>query len=264
MRAFGLICILSTLLITSVAVAQPVDRNTQQSTDVLARQYVEIGGAEDLFVEGAAYGFRQAAEAGGIRFTENQWQRVQVAVRDAFRPAADVFVNEVVSFTATASREDLLAALDYYDTQSGQRYVAATIAYSFPLSVYLASQGRVPLQDAPPASTLEGARLAQARSVAALLISKMHASERAAVEMTTFGIEGLEDYVSRSLASDLELAELNATYAWLNSAASMRLEGPSAERTLLMQTASMHAMAVVDMPALVQVIQAIMREPPPT
>ncbi len=266
MRAFRLISVLAALSFSTVATAQPIDPPAlaEQSTDALARRYIEIGGAEDLFVEGAAYGFRQAAEAGGVRFTENQWQRVQTAVRAAFRPAADVFINEFVTFTATSSREDLSEALSYYETPAGQRYVAATIAYSFPLSAYLATQGRVPLQDAPPASALETQRLAQAQLVAALLVSKMHTSERATVEMTSFGINGLESYIARSLASDLQLPELDAAYAWINSPASMRLEGPSAERTLLMQTASMRAMAVVDMPALVQTLQQIMREPPPT
>lgn len=266
MRALTLSLVFSTLLFGSVAAAQPVQTPPleEESTASLARQYIMMGGSEDLFVEGAAYGFQQAAEAGGLRLTPNQWQRVQAVVREGFAPAAEVFIGELEAFIASSAREDLIAALNFYNTPAGQRYVMATTAYSFPLSTYLASQGRIPLQDAPRADQLNSRKLAASRAVAALLIANLHEAERAQIDLTAFGVAGVEDFVARSLANSLEVSDLEAVNAWLSSPPSRRLEGPSAERTLRIQTASMRAMAAVDMPSLVARIQAIMREPPPT
>ena len=267
MRAAALILSLSTLFFPSVAAAQPTEQPAleQQTNEQLARQYLTIGGAEDLFVDGAIYGFRHGAEASGVRLTANQWQRVEVILREGFRPAADVLVADLQTYIAgSAQRDDLIAALSYYNTPGGQRYVQATIGYSFPLSAYLSSQGRIPLQDAPRERDLDAARLSQARSVATLLINNLHPAERAQIELTTFGLTGIEDFVARSLASSLDVEDLEAAQAWLRSPPSARLEGPSAERTLQMQTASMRAMAAVDMPSLLQRIQVIVREPPPT
>ncbi len=267
MRALTFFPFISALLFASGVAAQPLQQTAieEPSTAELARQYIDVGGAEDLFVEGAAYGFRQGAEAGGVRFTASQWQRVQIIVREGFRPAGIIFIDELATYVATtASHEDLVAALSYYNTETGRRYVMATVAFSFPLSAYLGSQGRVPLQDAPPANQLDAARLNAAHTVSALLINNLHESERAQIDLTSFGIAGMEDFVARSLARDLQVSELEAARTWLSTPASLRLEGPSAERTLRMQTAGMRAMNSVDMPYLIAQIQAIMREPPPT
>lgn len=261
---------LATILFVSIAaLAAPATAEEQAqapaaaeaTTEDLARQYISIGGAEDSFVGAAAYGFRAAAEAQGLRLTDTQWQRLQAAVRDAFRPAAEVYTHDLTAFYAAhGSREDLVDALAFYRTPAGNHYVAASLAAMLPVIIHLSSQGRVALEDAPSSASLDPDRLALSGQLAEVMMARLHSSERTALEMTPIGVDGMEDRLARSLASTLDASELTASLNWARSPASQRLEGPSAERTLAMQTAMMRARHAVDLTPITQAIEDIRRE----
>lgn len=184
-------------------------------------------------------------------------------MRDAFRPAAELYVREVTAFyLQNSTREDLLAAIAYYDTPDGRAYVSASIAYSLPLTVYLASQGRIALDQPPSAASIAPERYAIAQELGDVLMSRLHSSDAAMLETTSFGVAGMKDYVTRSLGAALEPAALTAALQWARSDAGQRLEGVSAERTLMFQSTMVRATQQVDMAALVARMQEIMRESP--
>jgi len=258
-------------LLVALGLAAPVGAQPMQTSesvrdatlDQLARRYVEFGGAEDMYVEASVYGFRKGAEARRVDLSDEQWRRMDEAVRQAFRPAAEFYVREVTAFYAQHNaREDLLAAIAFYDTPEGRAYVAASLAYSLPLTVYLATQGQIPLEQPPSADSIARDRYDLARELSEVLVGRIHPTDIAMIETTTFGMAGLKDYVARSLGSSLERDELAAALTWANSEPAQRLEGVSAERTLMMQSVLLRATQQVDMPALTTRVQEIMRETP--
>jgi hypothetical protein len=245
----------------ATAIAQEAAVTSETSHESLARQYVQIGGAEDLFLVGAEYAFRQGLRAEGIEVTPEQWSRIRVLLQEHYTPAATAFIAELTSFySAHNTSEDLRAAIAYYSTPEGGHYMGAAINASFPLATHFATQGRVPLIEPPAASALDAARLESGRELAAVLATRFHPSERAAIEMTTLGVDGVLDYWARSFASTLEIADMEAAVAWAQTPESQRLEGPSAERTLAIQTATMQAVASVDIQSLAADVVTIIVE----
>jgi len=240
-----------------LAAAQGPETAATSSLSQLAREYVTIGGAETMFLEGARYGFRETARANGATFTPTQRQRIDAIVDRHFAAAAEVYISHLTTFySGHSTSEDLSAALAFYRSPAGQRYVGASIQWTFPLTVYLMTNGAAPLGQIEEAPSPE--RLTLARQLAERLIAQLHDSERVALEGAPIGLAGVTEYIARSFASELAEDDVRAAIAWTNTDVAARLEGPSAERTLALQTASMLAMRAVDLPALQQEVLEVM------
>ena len=213
---------------------QPAEATAQDEHRRLAREYVEVGGAEDMFLEGVKYGFREAARAQGVQLTQAQWDRINTVLVTHHERAAEVFVNQLVGFyLAHSAVEDLNAALTYYRTAEGSRYVGAVLTLTFPLSAH--DDGRVPLAPIDVAGA-DARELERGRALADLFMAQMHESERISLDNLPIGRNGVRDYVANSFAVSLTEADMQAAIAWFSSEPSRRLEGPSAERTLNMQS----------------------------
>ena len=238
------------MLAATAHAQQPAEAAAQDEHRRLAREYVEVGGAEDMFLEGVKYGFREAARAQGVQLTQAQWDRINTVLVTHHERAAEVFVNQLVSFyLAHSAVEDLNAALTYYRTAEGSRYVGAVLTLTFPLSAHLATGGRVPLAPIDVAGA-DARELERGRALADLFMAQPHESERIALDNLPIGRNGVRDYVANSFAVSLTEADMQAAIAWFSSEPSRRLEGPSAERTLNMQSAIALAGREVDAAAL--------------
>lgn len=240
----------------------PATQTSEPSIESLARQYIELGGSEDMFLEGAVYGFREAARARGVTFTPEQRAQLDTVVRQHFREASEIFVGQLVTYYAThASREDLTVALAFYRSRDGERYIAASLEYLLPLSLYLATNGLTTLPDFSEGD-VSPERRARARDLAVAMSARMHESERVALDASPIGVDGVTEYVARSLAGLMNEAEMEAAIRWVQSEAGQRLEGVSAERTLATQTAIMLAMRTVDNTSLQQAVVSILAQDP--
>lgn len=236
--------------------------DVESSIEELAGQYISLGGSEDMFLEGAAFGFREAARANGVTFNPEQRQRLRAVINQHFAEASEIFRSRLVTYYAASStREDLTAALAFYRTPQGSQYIGACLEWTFPLSVYLASRGATTLP-APSETPPTEARLARARELAALLIAQMHPSEIVNLDGSPIGVRGVQEYIAQSFAASLDDEATAAAMTWLNTDASRRLEGPSAERTLAAQTALTLAMRSIDQASLMRDVTQILADSP--
>lgn len=246
-----------------IAAAQTAAGADAQENLDLARRYVTIGGGEQTFTDAAYYGFKAALDGAGIHANDNQWLRIRDVVRREMAPAAAVFTNELVAFYASHNtRADFQAALDYYSSEPGQRYVAASIAAVLPVMLHLQSGGRAPLPEPPLAGDLEPARLDSARNLSAAIGTRFSPLEAAQMDLAGFGVDRFSDFLARSLASTLSVADLDAARVWVLSEAAERLEGSNPERNEAIQLATLHASAAANLNALREQVSAILREQP--
>jgi hypothetical protein len=253
MRLLTALCFASATVLAATAYAQqPAHAPAEEEHRRLAREYLEVGGAEDMFLEGVKYGFREAARAQGIEFTPAQRDRINTLLMAHHQRAAQVFVDHLVNYyVAHSTTEDLNAALAFYRRAEGSRYVGALLTLTFPLSTHLATGGRVPL--APIDVAGAGAdELERGSELADLFMAQMHEAERIGLDSLPIGRDGVRDFVARSFAVSLTVADMWAAIQWFSSEPSRRLEGPSAERTLNMQSAIALSSREVDADALQQ------------
>ncbi len=257
MRLLIALCFAMAMTSAQALAQAPAAAQADPAVAQLARDYVTLGGSEDLFLEGARYGFREAARTGGVTFTPTQRERINAIVDQHFRDAATVYVSQLTTFYSNNhNAEDLTAALSFYRSPSGQHYVGASVHWSFPLAVYLMTNGRAPLAHVDEAPSQDGLTLA--RTLAGRLIAQLHESDRVALAGAPIGIAGVTEYIARTYAVELTNEDIQAAIDWTHTEAAGRLEGPSAERTLAIQTATTLAMRAVDIPALqMEVLEAL-------
>ena len=259
MRFVALLSVLLAMCASAPAAAQaPVTTLSSEQQD-LARRFVAMGGAETTFVEGAIRGFMASAERNGAALSALQQQRLHLVLAEGLREPARVYVDELAAYyAANATAHDLQAAIAYYGSESGRRYAGAAVDLSLAVALYAVAGADLP--DTPLASSLSAQQLVLARRLAAAFQSRMTPADRERLRDAGFDVEVFADWLSRFFAARLDQSDLEAAAVWAESAESMRLEGPSADRAGAEAAAQLRAIRAFDINALQRSIDRIRRE----
>lgn len=271
MRTWGILAALGVMALAGDAAAQKQPGASAQvdapseAQHALARRYISIGGAEETFLESAFYGFKLGVETNGVRANEDQWRRIRLIVREDLTDAAHTFMEEIVGYyAANSTAQDLTAAITFYETPNGVRYVAATMETIMPIIFHFSTNRAAPLPEPPDVAALDADRLEAAQGLARVMVERMTPLEALAMEQGGFGQDRFADHLSRNFAQKLSLAEIGAAAAWARSEPSQRIEGASLERSQALQMATMRAMANANFESITQSTIVILREEPPT
>lgn len=262
MRAIFLICL---LLLASVAPAQAQSQAPEAAVSAqqqaLARRFVSIGGSEDLFVRGAVIGIEATLQQQGFNLSERQRLILKQTLETSFTAPAGIYLDEMTDYYAAhSSTADLEAALAYYESETGGRYVIAAIDLVMTILSFALSDdfGALPAT----AETLDPTHEALANRLGAAFLQRL-----SAVEIEQMALYGLDSgaftaWVGRFMAACLSPADLEAAVLWSESEASQRLERSSPLRAHAEQLAALRAMRAMDTQALGAAIDKVLAETP--
>lgn len=264
MRAILLAC---SLLIAGLAPAPALAQSpSAEAADAaqrqaLARRFVSIGGSEDLFVRGAIIGIEATLQQQGVSLSERQRLLLTQTLETSFTAPATVFIDEMTNyFAANSSTADLEAALAYYESETGGRYVVAAIDLVMTL-LNTALSGDFSALPAT-AQTLDPAHDALANRLGAAFLERLSAVE--VEQMAVYGLDSGEfaNWIGRFVAARLGAADLEAAVLWSESEASQRLERSNPLRAHAEQLAALRAMRAINTEELGQAIQKVLAETP--
>jgi hypothetical protein len=253
------------LAISPAAFADDHTPATQPDSELtqLVTRYLEIGGDATSFSETAAATVRGLAQAQGVHASDDQWQRVHDLVITGLAPAAHLFENELIAYYAAHNTsEDLLAAIDYYQSDAGAHYIKAAISAANALILHFVSNGVIPEPQAPDASTLDATRLQHARILCDLLAARITPLQVDQMNAAGYPVERFSDFMARHFANALSLDDIDAATAWVRTSAAQHLEGQSTDRAEAIQLATTHAMRTIDFTTISAQIHTILNEAP--
>lgn len=262
MRAFFLIC---SLLLASLAPAPALSQTPEAAENArlhsLARRFVSIGGSEDLFVRGAIIGIEATLQQQGVSLSERQRLQMKQMLESSFTAPAGVFIDEMTNyFAANATAADLEAALAYYESETGGRYVLAAIDLVMTLLNTALSGDFSTLPT--PVEPRDAAHDALAQRLGAAFVQRL--SDVEIEQMAIYGLDSgdFANWVGSFIAARLGPADLEAAVLWSESEPSQRLERSNPLRAHAEQLAALRAMRSIDSEALGAAILKVLSETP--
>jgi hypothetical protein len=241
---------------------EPAPSVSSEQTE-LARRYVGIGGAEELFFRGVMVGFEGALTRNGITLTADQRTEMEPILRQAFTRPAQIFTDELTAYFAThAEVEDLRAAVAYYESDTGQRYADAAVEVVLALAAYATSGGQTSMPGVISDSAMtETQRALSARMIAAFG-ARLGTLEREQLRTAGLDPDVFVQMMANYFVGRLEVTDLEAAVQWAETPHSRRLEGASAERNAAEQVAGLRALQAFDTEQAAEQIAAILRRSP--
>lgn len=252
------------LTIPANAAAQdsaPAAKPSTPPTVEMVRNYISIAGGDDLLVDALFYEAEAAASHSGSSITADQGERLMALLRVHLRNANQILLDDLtIYYGRHSSAEDLQAALAFYGTTGGQRYIHTYMSMMTRYVAYAQSGSTLP--PIPDTETLDTARVEKARAIWTILVARLNTqqmlrAQRAGIDVARFG-----RFAVATLAQNLSLTELDAAYEWASSEAATHLEGGDPARTEAAAAAMRHAASAVDMNALRPLMLAILSEGP--
>jgi hypothetical protein len=258
--AFGVGLIASPL---NAAIAQePAAAVTPEHTE-LARRYVSIGGAEELFFRGVLIGFEGALLRNGRSLTADQRTALEPVLRQSFSRSAQIFTNELTTFYVNnASVEDLTAAVTYYESEPGQRYAVVATDIVLALASYAVSGGRTAMPDVLEESEMNEPQRALATRLTAAFGGRLGDLEREQLRAAGLDPVVFMQLMAHYFVGRLSLDDLEAAVEWAETPHSQRLERSSAERSVAEEVASLRALQAFDAESAAQEIARVLDRAP--
>jgi hypothetical protein len=259
------------LLLALGVVATPLSSSLAQEAAVsdsserteLARRYVSIGGAEELFFRGVLVGFEGALMRNGVTLTADQRTEMEPILRQTFARPAQIFTDELAAYYATnADIEDLRAAVAYYESDTGQRYAEAAVEIVLALAAYSTSGGQTNMPGIVTQSEMDETQSALSARMITAFGARLGALEREQLRTAGLDPDIFVQMMTSYFVGRLEVTDLEAAVQWAETPHSRRLEGASADRRAAEQVAGLRALQAFDAGSAAEEIARILQRSP--